>query len=62
MQNCSSIEDGQRLLQALHHLRFAIGVLDEAQAPAQIAARVDLAAHELTVFIERLGRATMSAP
>ena len=32
---------------ALEHLQFAIRLLDESSAPAQIAAHVDLAVHQL---------------
>lgn len=38
---------GQLLVQALEHLKAAIDLLDRAQAPAHIAAHVDLAAHQL---------------
>lgn len=41
--------DGESLLvEALKHLRAAIVLLDRAQAPAQIAAHVDLATHQLS--------------
>lgn len=35
------------LATALEHLQTAIELLDEAEAPGQIAAHVDLAAHQL---------------
>ena len=35
------------LTEALHHLQSAIELLDRAEAPGQIAAGVDLAAHQL---------------
>jgi hypothetical protein len=41
---CSTVE---KLTQALTHLRSAISLLDEAEAPAHIAAQLDLAAHQL---------------
>ncbi len=43
------------LLRALTLLRKAISILDEAHAPAQIAARVDHAACELLSEIESFG-------
>jgi hypothetical protein len=35
------------LAEALQHMRQAIELLDQADAPAQIAAHVDLAVHQL---------------
>jgi len=32
---------------ALHHLQAAIELLDQAEAPGQIAAHIDLAVHQL---------------
>jgi hypothetical protein len=43
----------QRLLsEALQQLRSAIELLDEANAPAHIAAHVDLAAHQIEGVID----------
>jgi len=41
------VEHGQLLVQALEHLKAAVALLDRAQAPAHIAAHVDLATHQL---------------
>ena len=40
-------KNGEALTEALHHLRTAISLLDQADGPAHIAAHVDLAAHHL---------------
>jgi hypothetical protein len=46
----------QKLSEALEHLRFALLLLDGAEAPAQIGAHVDLAANQLEHTIaERVG-------
>ena len=50
MANKCSADDNQ-LEQALQQLQSAIKLLDSGNAPAQIAAHVDLAAHQLTEFI-----------
>jgi hypothetical protein len=42
----------EQLGQALEHLRSAIALLDSSNAPAHIAAHVDLAVHQLQVAIE----------
>jgi len=48
---------GDELLgQALDQLQLALTLLDEAQAPGQIAAHVDLAIHQLRDAIEARGR------
>ena len=46
-----SQEQQQRLAAAAQHLRSAINLLDDAEAPDQIAARVDHAACELDDLI-----------
>lgn len=38
---------GAHWASALEHLQFAIRLLDESNAPAHIAAHVDLAVHQL---------------
>ena len=42
------------LSNALEHLRLALHLLDETDAPAEIGARVDLAIHELYLVIARV--------
>ena len=44
-------EQEPALVQALTHLRHALELLDAAEAPAQIAAHVDLALNQLTEAI-----------
>lgn len=46
------MDGAQMLSQALQNLRKAIELLDRARAPAQIAAHVDFAAHQLQDAIE----------
>jgi len=53
--NDSSSDEQQRLWDALKHLRNALDLLDLAQAPPHIAAHVDLAAHQLSAFIDTMG-------
>ena len=43
----SATDKENALVQAQKHLQTAIDLLDEAQAPAHIAAHVDLASHQL---------------
>jgi hypothetical protein len=42
------------LSNALEHLRLALHLLDEADAPAEIGARIDFVIHELYLVIARL--------
>jgi hypothetical protein len=53
----SSPEGLEKLVQALTHLRSAISLLDKADSPLHIAARVDLAAHQLAALAEPTGGA-----
>jgi len=41
----------EQLGRALDHLRSAIALLDEADAPPQIAAHIDLALHQLQLTV-----------
>jgi hypothetical protein len=50
MDNLERLPEGQ-LTSALNHLEAAIVLLDSAEAPAQIAAHVDLALHQLRAAI-----------
>lgn len=43
----SATDEENVLVQALNHLEAAILLLDEGEAPAQLAAHVDLACHQL---------------
>lgn len=45
------VDRDDALSAALAHLREAIALLDEADAPAQIGAHVDLAAHQLQALL-----------
>lgn len=47
MRNISPAGNDESLREALDHLVCAIELLDQAGAPAHIAAHVDLAAHEV---------------
>ena len=58
--NHSSQGEQQSLWDALNHLRKALELLDQAQAPPHIAAHVDLAVHQLTEFVET--RSVRSSP
>lgn len=51
MSKYDSGEQQQRLTSAAEHLRSAIDLLDQAEAPDQIAARIDHAACELDDLI-----------
>lgn len=46
------------LIDAAKHLRAAIALLDEADAPAHIAAHLDLAANQIDDVIGSVDRAT----
>lgn len=50
-----SSESGCALVQALEHLQKAIVLLDNAGAPPNIAAHLDLAAHQLGAVIQSEG-------
>lgn len=60
MPNNSSLDEHQRLWDALNHLRHALELLDQLEAPPHIAAHVDLAVHQLTGFVETM--AVRSSP
>jgi hypothetical protein len=42
------------LSNALEHLRSALHLLDLAEAPAQMGARIDLTIHELYLFMAQI--------
>jgi len=44
------------LLEALTNLQHALDLLDQASAPAQIGAHVDLAIHELSAAVAAIPR------
>jgi hypothetical protein len=53
----SEAMDGGReepLSNALEHLRSALHLLDLAEAPGQMGARIDLTIHELYLFMAQL--------
>jgi len=52
----NAIPEGREelLSHALEHLRSALQLLDEAQAPSQLGAHVDLAIHELFLVLADL--------
>lgn len=47
------LNSDETLMSALAHLREALALLDRADAPAQIGAHVDLAAHQLLGLLAR---------
>ena len=57
MNDMSTANREEMLVDALAHLRSAIDLLDRADAPAQIAAHADLAAHQLGDVIASPGGA-----
>lgn len=56
MPKCSSSEGREKLIQALTHLRLAINLLDQADAPPHIAAHVDLASYQLVALTGETSR------
>lgn len=52
MRDRRSCERQHTLSQALEHLRFALTLVDEASAPAEIGAHIDLAANRLELIVE----------
>lgn len=51
MQDRRSCERQHTLSQALGHLRFALRLLDQTTAPAEIGAHIDLAANQLELMV-----------
>ena len=62
MDSRHNFEVSHELGKALEHLRTAIAILDRANAPAQIAAHIDLATCQLQDFVEGKGSTQDSNP